>query len=74
VLTLDEILEASEAVRMSVLSEEALNFAIETSLKQAPHCDRDCAGADFHVLRRFAFAIERPAAPLARDLQEPLSR
>ena len=36
VLTLDEILEASEAVRMSVLSEEALNFAIETSLKQAP--------------------------------------
>jgi hypothetical protein len=35
VLTLNEILEASEAVRMSVLSEEALNFAIETSLKQA---------------------------------------
>jgi hypothetical protein len=36
VLTLNEILEASEAVRMSVLSEEALNFAIETSLKQVP--------------------------------------
>jgi hypothetical protein len=36
VLTLNEILEASEAVRMSVLSEEALNFAIETSLRQAP--------------------------------------
>jgi len=36
VLTLSEILEASEAVRMSVLSEEALNFAIETSLRHAP--------------------------------------
>jgi hypothetical protein len=36
VLSLSEILEASEAFRMSVLSEDALNFAIETAVKLAP--------------------------------------
>ncbi|MBX7123258.1 MAG: hypothetical protein K1X42_14105 [Opitutaceae bacterium] len=36
VLTLYEILEASEAFRMSILSEDALNFAIETAVKLAP--------------------------------------
>jgi hypothetical protein len=36
VLNLREILEASEAVRMSVLSEEALGFAVQTAAKLAP--------------------------------------
>jgi hypothetical protein len=54
VLTLREILEASAAVRVSVLSEEALGFAVETAVKRAA---RDPGVGDPHRLKALQTAL-----------------